>query len=134
LLELTRTARVVIADDDELFAAALAAELESDGRVEVIGIAANGEEAVQLACWQDPDIVLMDVEMPLLGGLEATELVRQSRPRVCVLIISGREPDSLAAAAERAGAAGFLHKQRIPDELVDRILELWPHEPLGPVD
>lgn len=132
MLEPTRTARVVIADDDELFASALATALDSDGRVEVIGIAANGEEAVQLACWQDPDIVLMDVEMPLLGGLEATELVRQSRPRVCVLIISGQEPDSLAVDAERAGAAGFLHKQRIPDELVDRILELCPDEPRRP--
>jgi DNA-binding NarL/FixJ family response regulator len=132
LLEPTRAARVVVADDDQLFASGLAAALESDERVEVIGIAANGEEAVQLACWQDPDIVLMDVEMPLLGGLEATELVRQSRPRVCVLIISGHEPDSLAADAERAGAAGFIHKQRIPDELVDRILELCPDEPRRP--
>jgi DNA-binding NarL/FixJ family response regulator len=116
--------RVVIADDDETFATSLARLLEVDGRVEVVGIAANGEEAVQLAVWQDPDIVLMDVRMPVLGGIEATRLLRESRPRICVLMVSGAEPADFADAAEQVGAAGVLEKSQVIEGFVERILEL----------
>lgn len=119
-----RRPRVLIADDDERFASTLAALLEADGRVEVIGIAGNGEEAVQLACWQDPDIVLMDVRMPRLDGVEATRLVRQSKPRLCILMVSGSGTDLIEQQAREAGAAGFMHKSRLPTELVDVMLEL----------
>ena len=127
-----RTPRVVIADDDEQFASSLASMLEADGRVEVIGIASNGEEAVQLALWHDPDIVLMDAVMPGIDGVEATRLVRQSRPRLCILMVSGAESGQLRERAREAGAAGFMHKSRIPDELVDRILELAAGERARP--
>jgi DNA-binding NarL/FixJ family response regulator len=123
-----RPPRVVIADDDAEFATALAALLEADGRVEVIGIATDGEEAVQLACWQDPDVVLMDVAMPSIDGLEATRLVRESKPRLCVLMVSGSESPELREEARRAGAAGYVHKDRIVDELVDKMLVLLEDE------
>jgi two-component system response regulator DesR len=121
-----RKPRVVIADDDETFAGSLADLLEADGRVEVIGIASNGEEAIQLALWHDPDIVLMDAAMPGIDGIEATRLVRESRPRLCILMVSGAESKELRDRAREAGAAGLVHKARIPEELVDRILELDP--------
>jgi DNA-binding NarL/FixJ family response regulator len=124
--DLERKPRVVIADDDESFAASLADLLEGDGRVEVIGIASNGEEAVQLALWHDPDIVLMDAVMPGIDGVEATRLVRESRPRLCILMLTGEESHELRERARQAGAAGLVHKTRIPEELVDRILELVP--------
>lgn len=119
-----RAPRVVIADDDERFAASLAALLEADGRVEVVGIAANGEEAVQLAVWQDPDVVLMDVAMPRLDGIEATRLVRESRPRLCILMVSGDESEAVRDRARRAGAAGFIPKSRVEEEVVDAVLDL----------
>jgi len=83
--------RVVLADDDPRFLEALAAAMEADGRFEVVGLAANGEEAFQLGCWQEPDVVVMDVEMPVIDGIKAAELLRQSRPRSCVLMVSGAD-------------------------------------------
>jgi DNA-binding NarL/FixJ family response regulator len=120
--------RVLIADHDEQFAASLATLLEADGRVEVIGIAATGEEVVQLAVWHDPDIVLMDVAMPGIDGVEATRLVRESRPRVCILMVSGTESEEVRDQARQAGAACLMHKSRVRDELVDAILELADSE------
>jgi DNA-binding NarL/FixJ family response regulator len=127
-----RTPRVVIADDDEGFAASLAGMLEADGRVEVIGIASSGEEAIQLSLWHDPDIVLMDAAMPGIDGIEATRLVRESRPRLCILMVSGTESEALRERARQAGAAGLMHKSRIPNELVDAILELASSEGAPP--
>jgi len=126
-----RSPRVVIADDDAGFASSLATLLEEDGRVEVIGIAANGEEAVQLACWQDPDVVLMDVTMPLIDGIRATQLVREAKPRLCILMVSGSESTSLRDQARKAGAAAFVHKSRVSEEIVDTIVELAARESRG---
>jgi DNA-binding NarL/FixJ family response regulator len=126
-----RSPRVVIADDDEGFAASLASLLEADGRVEVIGIAADGEEALQLAVWQDPDVVVMDVAMPGIDGIEVTRLVRESKPRVCILMVSGTESVELRDKAHSAGAAGFLHKSQIRDEIVDAIVRLAAGEGAG---
>jgi len=113
-------ARVVVADDDPGFLEAVAAALEGDGRFEVVGLAANGEEAFQLACWQEPDVVVMDIGMPKIGGIEATRLLQRSRPRICVLMVSGEEPERLKEA-RRAGAVGFVSKARTLDELGDAI-------------
>jgi DNA-binding NarL/FixJ family response regulator len=120
--------RVVIADDDEEFASSIATMLETDGRVEVIGIASNGEEAIQLALWHDPDFVLMDAVMPGIDGVEATRIVCQNKPRLCILMLSGTESEELRLRAREAGAAGFMHKSRVSEELVDRILELSSSE------
>jgi DNA-binding NarL/FixJ family response regulator len=113
-------ARVVVADDDPGFLEAVAAALEGDGRFEVVGLAANGEEAFQLACWQEPDVVVMDIGMPKIGGIEATRLLQRSRPRICVLMVSGEEPERLKEA-RRAGAVGFVSKAHTLDELGDAI-------------
>src|SRR3954454_21242752 len=83
--------RVVLADDDPAFLEALAAAMEADGRFEVVGLAGNGAEAFQMGCWQEPDVIVLDVEMPVLGGIEAAELLRQSRSRVCALLVSGND-------------------------------------------
>jgi len=129
-----RRPRIVIADDDDRFADALATLIEADGRVEVIGIASNGDEAVQLSVWQDPDVVLMDAVMPGIDGVEATRLVRVGKPRICILMVSGDESEELQERAREAGAAGFLHKSRFASEILDVILELaahQEHEPRG---
>ena len=81
--------RVVIADDDPGFLDALATAMEADGRFEVVGLAGHGVEAFQLGCWQERDVIVMDVEMPLIDGIEAARLLRESRPRSCVLMVSG---------------------------------------------
>ena len=114
--------RVVLADDDPGFLEALATTMEADGRFEIVGLAANGEEAVQLGCWQDPDVVVMDVEMPLLDGVAAARLLRESRPRVCVLMVSGADD----VVAHRSGAIdvdAFVSKASF-DRILDVVLRL----------
>jgi DNA-binding NarL/FixJ family response regulator len=115
--------RVVIADDDESYAELVAALLHDRPELEVIGIAKDGEEAVQLACWQDADILLMDIEMPRIDGLMATRLVREARPRMCVLMLTGADPRLIEEARE-AGATGYVDKLNAPSELVPALLAL----------
>lgn len=115
--------RVVIADDDERYAELIADLLHGHPELEVIGIAKDGEEAVQLACWQDADIVVMDLDMPRIDGIVATRLVREARPRMCVLMLSGADPKRIQDAWD-AGAAGYVDKQHAPAELVPALLAL----------
>ena len=106
----------MIADDDAAFARLLATLVDDVEGFEVVGIASDGEEAVQLAIWQDADVVLMDIDMPKIDGLRATELLRKSRPRTCVLFVSGLE-DTRTTKARSTGAAGFIPKMRAPEQL-----------------
>jgi DNA-binding NarL/FixJ family response regulator len=115
--------RVVIADDDEAYAELVAALLHRSSELEVIGIAKDGEEAVQLACWQDADLVVMDIDMPRIDGITATRLVRKARPRVCVLMLSAAEPDRIVEARD-AGAAAYVNKLDGPADLVSTLLAL----------
>jgi DNA-binding NarL/FixJ family response regulator len=113
--------RVLIADDEPLFADALAALLEADGRVEVVGRAFNGRQAVELAHSLGPDLVLMDLSMPGVDGIDATrELTANGGMRV--LVLTGSEDPADIARARSAGAAGYLTKDRIAETLVDAIL------------
>jgi DNA-binding NarL/FixJ family response regulator len=102
--------RVVLADDDPAFLEALALALETDGRFEVIGMAGDGGEAFQLGCWQEPDVVVMDAEMPHIDGWEAARLLRQSKARTCVLMVSGADQEVLAHRAGAIGISAFLPK------------------------
>jgi DNA-binding NarL/FixJ family response regulator len=118
-----KSLRVVIADDDEAYAELVAALLNRCRELEVVGIAKDGEEAVQLACWQDADVVLMDIDMPRIDGITATRLVRNARPRICVLMLSGAEPDRIHDA-RAAGAAAYINKLNAQDDLVPTLLAL----------
>jgi DNA-binding NarL/FixJ family response regulator len=124
--------RVVIADDDERYVELVASLLNRCRELEVIGIAKDGEEAVQLACWQDADVVVMDIDMPRIDGITATRLVRKARPRVCVLMLSASEPDRVREARE-AGAAAYINKLNAPADLVPTLLALAA-APAVPVD
>lgn len=115
--------RVLIADDDERYAELVAELLQQVRELEVVGIAKDGEEAVQLACWQDADVVIMDVEMPKIDGITATRLVREARPRLCVLMLSGADP-ARVDEARQAGAAAYLDKAAASADLVPTLLAL----------
>ena len=124
--------RVVIADDYERYAEFVATLLHDRPEFDVIGIAKDGEEAVQLACWQDADVVLMDIDMPRIDGIVATRLVREARPRLCVLMLSGADPERLHEARD-AGAIGYVDKVHAPADLVPALLSLLTAQP-APVD
>ena len=119
-----RPARVLIADDEPLFIESVQALLAHDERVEVVGTATNGQDAVELAVALDPDVTLMDIAMPMLDGIEATRQIRERLPAACVLVLTG---SSIAADVDRARQAGvkaFLTKDRIGTQLVEAILEV----------
>jgi len=115
--------RVLIADDHVLFATALMNVLCEDERVEVVGIAENGEEAVALAAELQPDAILMDLRMPLMDGLEATRRIRETNPSVQILLLTGTGSPIESDAAE-AGATAFLRKESGFEELRQVFLEV----------
>jgi DNA-binding NarL/FixJ family response regulator len=122
-VNLQRT-RVLIVDDHRMFAEALEAILGTDRRLEVAGYARDGDEAVRLALKLRPDVVLMDIAMPVMDGLQATKQIRRQWPTACVLMLTGSNSKSDVDRAREAGAAGYVTKERIAAELIDAILEL----------
>jgi len=116
--------RVLIADDHRLFAEALEAILGADDRIEIAGQASDGGQAVELARSLEPDVVLMDVSMPVLDGFEATKEIRASSDEVQVLMLTGSNSRADVARSRAVGAVGYVTKDRIASELVDAILEV----------
>ena len=115
--------RVLIADDHRLFAETLGLTLDADPRLQVVGCARDGREAVKLALALNPDVVLMDLDMPLLDGVEATRVISASlQARIAVLTASPLPEDSLRA--RQAGAAAYLTKGCSAAEVVEAVLEL----------
>ena len=116
--------RVLIADDHRLFAEALEAILAGEKRIAVVGRAGDGREAVDLARKLGPDVVLMDVSMPVLDGIEATREIRAADEDACVLMLTGSNSRDDVDRSRAAGAAGYVTKDRIASELVEAILEV----------
>ncbi len=110
--------RVLIADDDDLMRAGLVELLSGEPEIEIVGEASTGREAVERARRLDPDVVLMDVRMPDLDGIEATRELTRAVPRAKVLILTTFEQDDYVFGALRAGASGFLLKRARPEELI----------------
>jgi DNA-binding NarL/FixJ family response regulator len=115
------TVRVVLADDQALLRKGFRMILESEEGIEIVGEAADGADAVRLATLYAPDIVLMDVRMPLMDGIEATRTITASSDKTRVLILTTFDLDEYAFNALRAGASGFLLKDVPPAELITAI-------------
>jgi DNA-binding NarL/FixJ family response regulator len=116
--------RVLIADDHRLFAEALEAILAGDRRITVVGHAIDGGEAVKLANDLTPDVVLMDINMPVMDGIEAARSIRGTTSSTNVLMLTGSNSRADVDRARRAGAAGYVTKDRIAAELIDAIVEI----------
>ena len=114
---------MLIADDEPLFIESVQALLAHDERVEVVGTATNGQDAVDLAVALEPDVTLMDISMPMLDGIEATRRIRKRLPDACVLVLTGSSIAADVDRARQAGVTAFLTKDRIGTQLVDAILE-----------
>ncbi|MFF0306157.1 response regulator [Streptosporangium sp. NPDC004379] len=116
--------RLLIADDEALLRMAFRMVFDAEPDMEVAGEAADGEEAARLARRLCPDVVLMDVRMPGLDGIEATRRIVRDSPRSRVLILTTFDLDEYAFAGLRAGAAGFLPKNTRPQELLSAIRDV----------
>lgn len=116
--------RVVVVDDHPAVRLGLADFLDAQDGLEIVGQAEDGAQAVQLSQSAAPDVVVMDIRMPRLDGIEATRQIKAARPKTGVLLLTAYEEDELAAAGREAGADGFFLKGIFGSELVDRVREV----------
>ena len=114
--------KILVAEDDESFLDLIALLLEHDGRFAVAGRARNGREAVELAASAEPDAVVIDIEMPVVDGVEATRLLRLSAPDLPIVAVSGHDYEERVLEIRQAGADDYVRKARIGDELL-RVLD-----------
>jgi two-component system NarL family response regulator len=125
---LRKPIRVLIADDHLLFTEALEAILSGDERIEVAGRARDGGEAVELTRKLQPDLILMDVSMPGLDGIEAAREIRAAGSDAAILMLTGSNSRSDVDRARDAGASGYVTKDRIASELVEAIVDVAQEE------
>ncbi|MBF2075171.1 MAG: response regulator transcription factor [Synechococcales cyanobacterium C42_A2020_086] len=113
--------RLLLVDDQSLICQGLKAMLSLEPDLEIVGIAHNGEAALEQVALLQPDVVLMDVRMPVMDGREATRAITQQYPQVKVLVLSTFDDDQYIADAMRAGAKGYLLKDMPSEELAQAI-------------
>jgi DNA-binding NarL/FixJ family response regulator len=116
--------RLLIADDQTLFRAGLARLLEDDERVTVIGEAVDGADAVKRARELRPDVIIMDIKMPNLDGVEATRQIMQDDPAARVLLLTTFEADTYVMSALQAGASGYVLKDSTPEAIISDIVSV----------
>ena len=126
--ESAKTIRVLVADDSPTALRSVCDYLEFAGGFEIVGTASDGLNAVQLASARKPDLVLLDLSMPRVNGLEAAEQIRLSSPGLRVIIFSELHGLSLADECRRHGADSFVHKSHLPDRLLPEIERLFSSE------
>jgi two-component system, NarL family, nitrate/nitrite response regulator NarL len=109
--------RILVAEDAESFLDTIALVLENDTRFAVAGRARDGRQAVELAEQVAPDAVVMDIEMPVLDGVEATKLLKAAAPELPIVAISGHDYEERVLEIRQAGADDYVRKARLADEL-----------------
>lgn len=119
------TIRILIADDHKMVRRGLQLFLSSQKDIQLVGEASTGQEALDLAAELAPDIVLMDIHMPGMSGIEATQRLSASHPKVKVIVLTSFTDQDHALPAIRAGAKGYLLKDLEPDELVQAVRRVY---------
>jgi NarL family two-component system response regulator LiaR len=113
--------RIVLADDHPLLRQALKDVLQKESTFEIVGEAGEGEQAVKLAAELTPDVVIMDISMPNLDGLQATQQIKATCPNVAVLVLTVHTDDECILEILKAGAAGYLIKSAFGDEVIHAV-------------
>lgn len=113
--------RVVLVDDQEIIVRGLRMILEAEDDIEVVGTASNGREACYLCRKVQPDVVLMDIKMPVMNGVEATTLIKKEFPLIKVLVLTTFNDDEYIFEALKEGASGYLLKEASPGAIVEAI-------------
>ena len=118
---MNKVIRVILADDHPVVRRGVAAIIDIEDDIEVVGAAANGEEALKMVRSFKPDVVLMDLQMPIMDGVEATKRIRTQAPHIPVIILTTFNDDEYIYDGIAAGARGYLLKDADPDELIEAI-------------
>ncbi|MDD5749035.1 MAG: response regulator transcription factor [Actinomycetota bacterium] len=113
--------RLVIVDDHKIVRQGLKAVLEQGDEIEVVGEADTGEEALEVVKDVNPDVVLMDISLPRMNGIQATKLLRDQNPEIKVVILTMHDQEGYVYEAVRAGATGYMLKSTSSDELIRSI-------------
>lgn len=113
--------RILICDDQAIVCEGLRAILSTARDIEVVGVAGDGAQAVEMAAGSRPDVVLMDLKMPVMNGVQATRLIRERYPQVRVLVLTTYDADEWVFDAIRSGAAGYLLKDTPREKLIEGI-------------
>ena len=116
--------RVLLADDDQDFLASVRELIDRQPELGVVGLAANGLEAIEQADELEPDAVVIDLHMPLLDGVTAVARLRRDHPSLCVIALTGDDEPKLLEAVKEAGADGVLLKSELVDTLVERLADV----------
>jgi DNA-binding NarL/FixJ family response regulator len=124
----TRPARLIIADDHALLRSGIASMLAGEQDLEVVGEAADGQEALELCRRLRPDLILMDVRMPKMDGLTATRTIKEELPRVSVVMVTMQDDPDYLVEAVIAGAAGYVLKGATPDQLTEAVRQVLAGE------
>jgi DNA-binding NarL/FixJ family response regulator len=120
--------RILLVDDQPLFRGAIASLINGEPDLMVVGEAENGLEGVEKAATLRPDLVVMDVEMPVMNGVEATRRIREQQPSTKVVVLTVSDADEHVFEAIRIGAHGYLLKDLRPEQLFDMIRSVLRHE------
>jgi DNA-binding NarL/FixJ family response regulator len=116
--------RIVLAEDDDDYTAALEAVIERDPRFEVAAVARNGAECLEVVEAEEPDAVVMDIEMPEVDGIEATRAIVAAAPGIPIVAISGFDYEERVLEIRMAGARDYVRKSCVPDHLCDALAAL----------
>jgi two-component system nitrate/nitrite response regulator NarL len=130
---------VLVVDDHEMFSEALTLLLSQQPDVNLLGAAREADEAMRMCRAEQPDVVLMDIDLPEVDGVEATRRIREEFPRTKVIVVTGLEDPAVVATALAAGACGYVPKTRAVDDLMDVVQRaaagelVMPEADLAPV-
>jgi two-component system response regulator DegU len=116
--------RIVVAEDDENFTAALEAVIASDPRFVIAAVARNGAQCIQVVEAEEPDAVVMDIEMPDVDGIEATRAILASVPELPIVAVSGHDYEERVLEIRTAGARDYVRKSRVADHLCEALAAL----------
>ncbi|MEJ2322115.1 MAG: response regulator [Gammaproteobacteria bacterium] len=112
---------VLVIDDHQLVRNGLKKILESSGDIEVVGEGASGEEAIELARQYKPDVVLMDVNMPGIGGINAAKQIRRNQPNTQIIVVTAMSQEAFSYSLQEVGVLGFLSKSSNPEEMIESV-------------
>jgi DNA-binding NarL/FixJ family response regulator len=131
-LEKRASLRILVADDHESVRKGVCVILGTRGDIEVCGEAANGREAVDKALELKPDLIILDITMPIVSGIDAAEMIRKTLPNVPILFLSMHQSRQIIAEAKRVGVQGYVKKSDAAATLLDAVDALLRNEPFFP--